>query len=484
MDRRTFLGSSTQALGAAAIPAAEGGVQRRREPAATGKPNVIWLFADQHRAQALSSNGDPNARTPNLDNLSHMGVNFTGAVSGFPLCCPFRGSLLASRYPHRCVPGNEYLLPLEQQTIAAPLKEAGYQTAYFGKWHLDGFHERTGRAAMHIVPPERRRGFDVWAAYENNNSQWDSWVHGGAGKDAFHYRLPGYETDELANLVIKYIQERGEEVKRGQAKPFFAALSVQPPHNPYVAPADFMGRYNGARLELRPNVPPNADVLARTRRDLAGYYAMVENWDWNVGRIRTALDQAGLTFNTHLMVFSDHGDMQGSHGEEHKRLPYEESVRIPFLIGGEQPGQYGTRRSGRVPVPVNHVDIAPTTLGLCGIQKPKWMEGFDYSHYRVRKDAPAGEPDSAFLQCIFPGAGQNLSKPYRGLVTRDGWKYACFENSSWVMFNLNQDPYELVNLAHHPSYRGPRRKLIERLRQWIADTGDKFRVPEDEVTSQ
>ena len=112
------------------------------------------------------------------------------------------------------------------------------------------------------------------------------------------------------------------------------------------------------------------------------------------------------------------------------------------------------------------------------------MEGFDYSHYRIRKDAPAGEPDSAFLQCIFPGAGQNLSKPYRGLVTRDGWKYACFENSSWVMFNLNEDPYELVNLAHHPRYRGPRRKLIERLRQWIADTGDKFPVPEDDVTSQ
>jgi arylsulfatase A-like enzyme len=225
VDRRTFLRNSTQVLGtAAAMPLSSVSAQRRQESGAGPKPNVIWLFGDQHRAQALSSNGDPNARTPNMDILSRTGVNFTAAVSGFPLCSPFRGSLLASRYPHHCVPGNEYRLPEEQQTIATPLQAAGYQTAYFGKWHLDGFHERDGRAAMHIIPPERRRGFDVWAAYENNNSQWDSWVHGGAGKDAFHYRLPGYETDELANLLIRYIAERGEEARRGVAKPFFAVL--------------------------------------------------------------------------------------------------------------------------------------------------------------------------------------------------------------------------------------------------------------------
>jgi len=461
------------------MPLSSVSAQRRQESGAGPKPNVIWLFGDQHRAQALSSNGDPNARTPNMDILSRSGVNFTGAVSGFPLCSPFRGSLLASRYPHHCVPGNEYRLPEEQQTIATPLQAAGYQTAYFGKWHLDGFHERDGRAAMHIIPPERRRGFDVWAAYENNNSQWDSWVHGGAGKDAFHYRLPGYETDELANLLIRYIAERGEEARRGVAKPFFAVLSVQPPHDPFVAPPEFMGRYNGARLELRPNVPPAAAVQQIARRDLAGYYAMIENWDWNIGRIRSALEKAGLAFNTHLMLFSDHGDMQGSHGEYRKRLPYEESIRIPFLIGGEQPMGYDARRVGRIPAVVNHVDIAPTTLGLCGIRKPEWMEGYDYSYYRIRRQAPAGEPDSAFLQVVdFRGGNQNLDKPYRGLVTRDGWKYVCFENISWLMFNLSEDPYEFVNLAHNSRYRAERKKLIARLRQWIADTGDKFLVPE------
>ena len=146
----------------------------------TSQPNVIWIITDQHRGQATGYAGDPNLSTPNLDRLAAEGVNFSRAVSGFPLCCPFRGSMLTGRYPHHCVPGHEYRMPPEQPTIAQPFKQAGYHTAYFGKWHVDGFHESEGRAAMHIIPPERRGGFDTWIGYENNNSQWDCWVHGGS----------------------------------------------------------------------------------------------------------------------------------------------------------------------------------------------------------------------------------------------------------------------------------------------------------------
>lgn len=441
---------------------------------ASSKPNVIWLFADQHRAQALSCEGDPNARTPHIDNLAALGVTFSSARSGFPLCCPFRGSLVASRYPHHCVPGHEYPLPAGTPTIAKPFSEAGYKTAWFGKWHLGGFHERDGRAAMYIIPPEQRGGFETWTGYENNNSQWDSWVHGGTGKDAFHYRLPGYETDELTNLLIKYIRERGED-----RRPFFAALSVQPPHDPYVAPEQYMTKYNGARLELRPNVPGCEEVQSTARRDLAGYYAMIENWDDNIGRIRAALNEAGLGFNTHLVLFSDHGDMHGSHGMYRKTNPYEESVRVPFVMAGEHP-RYDGRVNGRFPVLLNHVDIAPTTLGLCGIEKPSWMEGTDFSGWRLQGRPKAPAPDSLFLQNVVPtGHANSINKPYRGIVTHDGWKYACFENCSWVLFNLNEDPYEQANLAHNNRYRAERKKLLARLRQWIGDTGDRFATPED-----
>jgi len=481
MDRRSFLQQSVSTVGALAASARASEAQsgQIRHPAEVARPNVIWLMADQWRGQALSCNGDPNARTPNLDNLSGLGVNLTSAVSGFPLCCPFRGSLLAGRYPHHCVPGHEYPLPQGQETIAQPFKEAGYRTAYFGKWHLEGIKEREGRSALKIVPPGRRGGFETWVGYDNNNSQWDCWVHGGDGKEAFHYRLPGYETDELTNLLIKYVKEAGERAKAGNAEPFFAVLSVQPPHDPYVAPDQFLSRYQSTQLQLRPNVPANESVQETARRDLAGYYAMIENFDWNVGRVRSALEEAGLALNTHLIFFSDHGDMHGSHGLYRKTNPYEESIRIPFLVGGEIPRYHG-RKSGRFPVVLNHVDIAPTTLGLCGIKQPSWMVGTDYSHYRLQKAAPASEPDSAYLQCVVPtGHAHSVNKPYRGVVTRDGWKYVCFAGVSWLMFNLNEDPFELVNLAHNSRHRAEREKLIGRLKQWIADTGDTFNVPSD-----
>jgi arylsulfatase A-like enzyme len=369
--------------------------------------------------------------------------------------------------------GHEYPLPPGQPTIAQPFKEAGYHTAWFGKWHLCGWHESQGRGAHYISTPGQRGGFDTWVGYDNNNSQWDSWVHGGTGKDSFHYRLPGYETDELTNLFIKYIKERGED-----KKPFFAALSVQPPHDPYVAPPEYMRRFAPAKLEMRPNVPNTPEVQDLARRELAGYYAMIENWDDNVARIRKALDEAGLGINTHIAFFSDHGDMHGSHGMYRKMNPCEESIRIPFIISGSTP-RYANR-TGRFPVLLNAPDIAPTTLGLCGIRKPAWMEGSDYSAFRTGKGALPPSPDSAYLQTVVPtGHAHSVNKPYRGVVTKDGWKYVCFESASYVMFNLNDDPYELVNLAHNSRYKAERGKLIARLRQWVADTGDKFNVPAD-----
>lgn len=445
--------------------------------AENNRPNVIWILGDQHRAQALGCMGDPNVHTPNIDRLAAEGLTFTAAVAGSPLCCPFRGSMLTSRYPHQCVPGHEYRMPPEQPTIAHAFAGAGYRTSYFGKWHVDGFHEREGRAAMHIVPPERRGGFHDWLGYENNNSQWDSWVHGGIGEGAVHYRLPGYETDALTDIFIDYLRQRGTEQANGQGQPFFAVLSVQPPHNPFVAPEEWMKRHTPGAVHLRPNVPAVPRVVEQARREIAGYCAMVENLDWNLGRIRQALEEAGLAWDTHIVFFSDHGDILGSHGQFRKTAPWEEAIRIPFIIGGRTPF-YGAK-GGRHPVPLNHVDIAPTTLGLCGIDAPSWMNGTDYSGYRVPGRAVKNEPDSAFLQiCIPTGHGDSVDRAWRGVVTRDGWKYVVLEHQPWLLFNLQEDPYEQVNLAHNSRYRRERRDLQNRLAEWIATTGDSFALPE------
>ena len=436
------------------------------------RANVIWIFGDQHRAQTIGYAGDPNVATPNVDRLAMEGLRLNG-VAGCPLCCPYRGSLLSGVYPHQAVPGHEHPLPDGQRTVAHAFREHGYHTGWFGKWHVDGYREREGRAGLHPIDRERRGGFDDWLGYENNNAQWDCWVHGHRGDESVEkYRLPGFETDELTDLFIDHLRERTRD-----NRPFFAGLSVQPPHDPYVAPEQFAQRHSPGRVQLRPNVPHIPRVLDQARRELAGYHAMIENLDWNVGRVRQALVDLGLEANTHILFFSDHGDMHGSHGQFRKTSPWEESIRVPMVFGGVS--NYGLVR-GQAPSLINHVDLAPTSLGLCGLPPADWMQGTDYSHRRLRgKQAAAEEPDSAYLQLVVPtGHGHSTDRPWRGVVTKDGWKYVCLEHQPWMMHNLNEDPYEQANLAHNTTFAAQRRRLHERLRQWIADTGDSFALPE------
>jgi len=444
------------------------------------RPNVIWIFSDQHRAQAMSCMGDPNACTPNMDRMHEEGMSFTRALSGSPLCAPFRGSLISGRYPHECVPGLNHRIPPEMPTVATVFNDNGYNTAYFGKWHLDGNNEsKQGRSDQVYIPPERRGDFQHWEAYENNNSQWDCYVHGGdpAAGTQFHERMEGYETDALTDRLIRWIEKLPQNQSDQNENPFFAVLSVQPPHMPYVAPDRFMAKYNPARLELRPNVPDMPSITTDARRNLAGYYAMIENVDWNIGRLREALRRLELDTNTHLIYFSDHGDMHGSHGYFTKMVPFAESINIPFILGGHVPR--GQNKSVHQPKVVNHVDIAPTTLGLCGIDKPDWMRGCDYSGYRIFGRDVVDEPDSAFIQLVDPLLGRRaVDRAWRGVVTQDGWKYVATEGAHWLLFDLNEDPYEQVNLALMPDYRAERKRLHDRLAAWISDTGDRFTLPE------
>lgn len=155
--------------------------------------------------------------------------------------------------------------------------------------------------------------------------------------------------------------------------------------------------------------------------------------------------------------------------------PYEEAVRIPFLIGGEIPMDYGTRGCKAVKrVMINHVDIAPTTLGLCGIEKPDWMEGFDYSFCRLNRSETHDDiPDSVYLQSVAPNGGpDSVDQPWRGIVTMDGWKYVRFHGMPWLLYHLTEDPLEEVNLAHNGEFREKRLELEARLREWEEKTGD------------
>ncbi len=478
-NRRGFLGRCAGLVaGTFTASAADPGPAQDN---ADARPNVIWIMGDQHRAQALGCMGDANLKTPHLDRLAGAG---TSAVAGCPLCTPFRGSLLTSRYPHECCTGHDLALPDGLPTVASAFGDAGYHTAYFGKWHVDGRVNlgEAKRSGHQFVRPERRGDFDLWLGYENNNAPRDCWLHGhkAKGEPVDLFKLPKYETDAMADLVVDYVRERAT----GRGQPFFAVLSVQPPHSPYKAPEEWMARHRPEEIVLRPNVPNVARVEKQARRDLAGYYANIENLDANVGRVMEALEAEGLDKNTYIVYFSDHGDMHGSHGRLWKCVPWEESIRVPFIVAkGNQP--CGPAAKQPHPTLINHVDIAPTTLGLCGIAKPDWMRGTDYAaafsaDKAARTKAPF--PDSAYLQLVDPGYefgfASDRERPWRGIVTADGWKYAALEGQPWLMYHLEEDPYELVNLALDGRFRAQRKKLQDRLAGWIADTGDSFNLPE------
>lgn len=435
---------------------------------ASFRPNVIWIFGDQHRAQATGYNGDPNAFTPNLDVMARQGIHFHNAVSGCPWCTPFRGALLTGQYNHRSTWRTPQVLNPELPVVTDTFNAAGYSTAYFGKWHLAGVNGRV------FVEPELRGRFQTWIGYENANAQYECWVHGHDtdgrnDTEPLAEHLKGYETDVLTDKLIDY-------VKRDHERPFFSVLSVQPPHDPYVAPPEFQRRYTPGQIQLRKNVPDIPRIADRSRVDLAGYYAMIENLDWNVGRIRQALAETGRDRETYIFFFSDHGDMHGSHGYTHKSSPWEESIRIPFLV---LPPKGSGIRPGVSDAPMNHVDIAPTTLRLCGLDGPDAMQGTSFAHHIDKRiAAPESEPTSAFLQHIHRKRFQCLNRTWRGVRTTDGWKYVVLEHQPFGLFNLNEDPYELNNLAFLDTHNAERERLQGELAQWLERTGDEFALPE------
>ncbi len=439
------------------------------------RPNIIWVFGDQHRGQALSCRGDVNVHTPNIDRLARDGVRFDQAVAGAPWCTPFRAALLTGRYPHQVgCPQTPSRLDPAIPTLTEPFKQAGYHTAYVGKWHLGGSN---GSA---IIPPTARGGFDYWLGYENNNAQFHTFVHGSGCEEP--YRLPGYETDALTDLFIDHLREHTRRVGDTEPKPYFGVLSVQPPHSPYLAPESWARRHHPAKIELRPNVPRGSWIEDRARMDLAGYYAMIENLDHNLGRLRDALRQMDADRQTIIVFFSDHGDMHGSHGQFAKSSPWEESIRIPLIIGGVT-GAEQTRGEAACDAVVNHVDITATTLGLAGFTPPAAMMGHDYSasvlpkqhpHYRE----PGDEPASAYLQQVpRKQHAHSVNVSWRAVVTRDGWKYAAQPGHDWLMHDLNADPYELANFAHDNAFRRQRARLHAMLAAWIERTDDDFELP-------
>lgn len=421
------------------------------------RPNVVFVFADQWRAQATGYAGDPNVQTPHLDRLARESLNFTHAISGSPVCSPYRASLLTGQRPlTHGVFVNDVPLRPTGPSLAEVFADAGYETAWIGKWHVDG-HGRSAR-----IPRDRRLGFAYWKALECPHDYNRSAYYEGDAEDKSVWE--GYDAIAQTRDAQAFIRSRG-------GRPFLLMLSWGPPHEPYdTAPPGFRELYNQDSIRLRPNVP--AECAGEARRQLAGYYAHCTALDACVGDLRATLRECDLETNTLFVFTSDHGDMLGSQGEFKKQRPWDESIRVPFLL--RFPGLPGWRAGVRE-APIDAPDLMPTLLGLCGLPIPESVEGLNFAEY-VRGGAdPSG--GAALLTCPHPfgqwSRRQHNGREYRGLRTARH-TYVRDQNGPWLLYDNVTDPYQRENLVDRPDCAAIRSDLESQLQARLDATDDAF----------
>jgi arylsulfatase A-like enzyme len=426
------------------------------------QPNVVFIFSDQHRAQAAGYAGDPNAQTPVMDRLAASSLNFTTAVSAAPVCCPYRACLLTGQYPlTHGVFVNDVNLAHRSVTLADAFAGAGYATAYIGKWHLDGH----GRSSF--IPPERHLGFDFWRVLECSHNYNESYYY--ADGDPAVQLWPGYDAEGQTRAAQAYIREHST---RALEKPFLLVLSWGPPHNPYqTAPQQFKDRYHPRGIALRPNVPETHAGTAREQ--LAGYYAHISALDQYLGEIQQTIVEAGISEDTIFVYTSDHGDMLWSQGEQRKQRPWDESILVPFLLS--YPALFGNAGQN-IPIPFNSPDIMPTLLGLCGIAVPPSVEGHNYAPY-LRGETGAYN-EGALIECIHtfgewvPQTSAS-AREYRGLRTQR-YTYVRDRGGPWLLYDNQQDPFQLHNRCGDAQYANEQARLDGLLLHMLAERVDAF----------
>ena len=461
LKRREFLRATGAGAAGAVLAAAAATAAAPPEAGERRRPNVVFLLADQWRAQATGYAGDPNVRTPHLDALAARSVQAVNAVSGCPVCSPYRASLLTGRYPlSHGVFLNDVCLSTEAVSLAGAFGRGGYRTGYIGKWHLDGH----GRSAF--IPPERRQGFQFWRAAECTHDYNHSHYYGDAAEKRF---WEGYDAIAQTEEACRYIGQ-------GRPDPFLLVLAWGPPHNPYeTAPERFRRMYRPEEVRLRPNVPEAA--AAGARQDLAGYYAHGSALDECVGRVVRTLAETGLEDDTILVFTSDHGDMLGSQGQSRKQRPWDESIRVPLLVRWPAGLGSGGRRVVR---PTGAPDLMPTLLGLCGIPVPETVEGTDRSALLAGR-GPDGD-EAALIGCPSPFGewARPRGREYRGVRTIRH-TYVRALDGPWLLYDNQEDPYQLRNLCNRPEAAAVQADLEARLQERLRATRDEFRPGADYI---
>lgn len=506
------------------------------------KPNILFIMADQLRADYLGCNGHPTIRTPNIDALAARGINFTQAYCQAPVCGPSRMSFYTGRYAaSHGASYNNVPLRVDEKTLGDYLRPLGYRVALVGKTHMRKDVEGMQRLG---IDPESSRGVLVSECgfepferddglhpdqsvnpdlryneylrskgYEGHNP-WHDYANSAEGDDGEplsgwsmrNCHLPARVREEDSETA--YTTRRAMEfIDDAQGQPWCLHLSYIKPHWPYMAPAPYHHLYGvedilpAVRSERERTHPhpvvggfmthPESQSFARDEvreRVIPAYMGLITQLDDHLGHLINFLEARGDLDNTLIVLTSDHGDYLGDHWLGEKELFHDPSVRIPMIVVDPSAGADATRgqRSMRL---VESIDLLPTFVDYAG--------GGEYDHVlEGRSLAPlvAGETDvewrsHAFSECDYAwrparlevGLAPDQARAY--MVTDGRWKYVRYEHFKPQLFDLAQDPGELDDLAGKPEYADVCRALDQEIYQWCRERKSRIKVSNKQVAA-
>ncbi len=431
--------------------------------AAAKRPNLVFVFPDQMRGQALAFLNEDPVITPNLDAFAKDSLVLPQAVSNYPVCSPYRAMLMTGKWPHanrvlsNCTSNTEPFgceLQTDDRCWSDVLKDAGYSLGYIGKWHLeaprapyiDCANNRGKLKWNEWCPPHRRHGFNFWYSYNTYDYHFRPlYWRNNAARDGFHY-VDQWGPEHEADLAIKYIANEDGKHRRDD-KPFALVVSMNPPHTPYsMVPKKYVDMYGDKTADdlcNRDNIGA-ADTKwgAYYRKHVKNYFAMVTGVDDQFGRILDALKQNGLDKDTIVVFTSDHGNCLGCNGHMTKNVHYEESMRVPFMI--RFPGRIAPQTDDLL---LSTPDIYPTLLDLMGLKSdiPNDVEGT--SHATLFSTGKGARPDCQLYMWAPPG------KPHLGRRGVRTHRYTFVITKAeqkepvGLLHDNIKDPYQLKNVA-------------------------------------
>jgi arylsulfatase A-like enzyme len=472
MRRREFIkAAGIFAGGAFANQLAPGKGFRTGAFAPDKRPNILFIMTDQQSADVLSCRmGTAHLKTPVMDSLAAKGMFFRRAYTANPLCIPARTSLFTGQCPHTTgiqTNDNKASLGGRFQTFGNILRDAGYDTGYFGKWHLP-----------YPANEMSAHGFEVMGAVKNDGI--DSQIPPLAGEFILQKR------DNPFLLVTSFVNPhnicewaRGEELKNGAVG--------DPPPEEQCPPAV----KNSAAMKDEPDILP---LIRRSYQSAKmfpvgsfdkkkwceyrwAYFRMIEMVDSHIGKVLQAVQESGQAENTLVVFTADHGDCQGAHGWNQKTVLFEESVRVPLIISSQ-----GSSKAGTSNLLVNTgLDLFPTLCDYAGVKPPANLSGMSLKAAAGGAAAPS-RPYVVVENKMIQGVPIEGDKPEPGgrMVRSERFKYCLYDlgQRRESLVAMEQDPGELVNLAGKEEYREALKQHRQYLAEWCRTTQDTFLSPE------